>query len=245
MTVPVRFSLALTLGLSILPRAFGGATDAVPPEPVPLALNLTNQQIAETIAARLRQSGMLQHYDIDVRYRDGSAELSGSVADAGQRDRVLRLVRDVAGVRQVVDRLSVAGAIVPVQAAAVPEALPPVSALDAPPPAAAPAAPPAAGANAAPPEATPIFQAPGVAPNTANPPRMPPYAWPTYAPYNNYSRVATPLAYPYNSFPFIGPVYPFPKVPLGWRSVKLEWDDGYWWFSKTASRWDWWKLRYY
>lgn len=71
MTVPVRFSLALTLGLSILPRAFGGATDAVPPEPVPLTLNLTNQQIAETIAARLRQSGMLQHYDIDVRYRDG------------------------------------------------------------------------------------------------------------------------------------------------------------------------------
>lgn len=245
MTVPVRFSLALTLGLSILPRAFGGATDAVPPEPVPLALNLTNQQIAESIAARLRQSGMLQHYDIDVRYRDGSAELSGSVADAAQRDQVLRLVRDVAGVRQVVDRLSVAGAIVPVQAAAVPEALPPVSALTAPPPAVAPLAPPAAGANAAPPEATPIFQAPGVAPNTANPPRMPPYAWPTYAPYNNYSRVATPLAYPYNSFPFIGPVYPFPKVPLGWRSVKLEWDDGYWWFSKTASHWDWWKLRYY
>ena len=74
---------------------------------------------------------------------------------------------------------------------------------------------------------------------------MPPYAWPTYAPYNNYSRVGTPLAYPYNSFPFIGPVYPFPKVPLGWRSVRLEWDDGFWWFSKTASRWDWWKLRYY
>ena len=34
---------------------------------------------------------------------------------------------------------------------------------------------------------------------------MPPYAWPTYAPYDNFSRVATPLAYPYNSFPYIGP----------------------------------------
>jgi hypothetical protein len=245
-TVPVRFSLALTLGLSILPRAFGGATEAVPLEPAPLAINLTNQQVAERIAAQLRQSGVLQHYDIDISFRDGTAELKGSVTDAGQRDRVVRLVQNVAGVRQVADRLSVAGAIVPVQAAALPEALPPVSALNAPPaapPAAAPA--PAAGANAVPPEATPIFQAPGAAPNTVNPPRMPPYAWPTYAPYNNYSRVATPLAYPYNSFPFIGPIYPFPKVPLGWRSVRLEWDDGYWWFSKTATRWDWWKLRYY
>ena len=72
-------------------------------------------------------------------------------------------------------------------------------------------------------------------PYDLNPPKMPPYAWPTYAPYNNYSRVASPMAYPYNAFPFIGPQYPFPKVPLGWRSVKLELEDGYWWFSKTAS----------
>ena len=82
-------------------------------------------------------------------------------------------------------------------------------------------------------------------PARAVPPKMPPYAWPTYAPYNNYSRVAYPEAYPYNAWPFIGPPYPFPKVPLGWRSVKLEWDDGYWWYSRTASKYDWWKLRYW
>jgi hypothetical protein len=74
---------------------------------------------------------------------------------------------------------------------------------------------------------------------------MPPYAWPTYAPYNNYSRVAYPEAYPMNAWPFIGPIHPFPKVPLGWRSVKLEWDDGYWWFSRTATKHDWWRLRFY
>ena len=63
-------------------------------------------------------------------------------------------------------------------------------------------------------------------------PRLPPYAWPTYAPYNNYSRVAYPTAYPYNAFPFIGPYYPFPKVPLGWRKVQLEWEDGHWCYGR-------------
>src|SRR6202040_2132239 len=80
-------------------------------------------------------------------------------------------------------------------------------------------------------EPTPIFQARPPSPYDLNPPQMPPNAWPTYAPYNNFSRVAYPEAYPYNAWPFIGPIYPFPKVPLGWRSVKLQWDDGYWWFG--------------
>lgn len=242
-TVPIRFPLALTLGLSLWPPMLGRAAEPSSPEPPPLSIApLTNQQTAEDIAARLRQSGLLRHYDVEISFRDGVAELTGSVADAAQRDRVTRLVQEVAGVRQVVDRLSVAGAIVPVQAGGVPAALPSVQ-PGTPPPVGNPAPPPAAGG--APPEATPIFQAPGPAPHALNQPRMPPYAWPTYAPYNNYSRVGYPLAYPYNSFPFIGPIHPFPKVPLGWRSVRLEWDDGFWWYSKTATRWDWWKLRYY
>jgi hypothetical protein len=91
----------------------------------------------------------------------------------------------------------------------------------------------------------PVFQAPPPSPYALNPPRMPPYSWPTYAPYNNFSRVAYPAAYPYNAWPFIGPIYPFPKVPLGWRSVKLEWDDGFWWYSKVACKYDWWRLRFW
>jgi hypothetical protein len=109
---------------------------------------------------------------------------------------------------------------------------------DGPAPGVAPLAPPAV-------EPAPVFQAPAPSPYDLNPPKMPPYAWPTYAPYNNYSRVAYPLDYPYNAWPYIGPCYPFPKVPLGWRSVKLEWDDGYWWFSKTATKNNWWHLRYW
>jgi hypothetical protein len=248
-TVPARYSLAFTLGLSLLPAAYAENSDPPASVPSPLTIRISNQEMAERIAARLRQSGQLQRYDVNVSFRDGAAELSGSVADTFQRDQVLRLVQEVPGVQRVVDHLSVAGAIVPVQAPAVPETLPPVPDSNPIPPAASPspaaAVPGAAGPGAPAAEATPIFQAPAPAPNHLNPPRMPPYAWPTYAPYNNYSRVGYPLAYPYNSFPFIGPNYPFPKVPLGWRSVRLEWDDGFWWYSKTATRWDWWKLRYY
>jgi hypothetical protein len=27
--------------------------------------------------------------------------------------------------------------------------------------------------------------------------------------------------------------------------VKLEWDDGYWWYSRTSTKYDWWRLRYW
>jgi hypothetical protein len=74
---------------------------------------------------------------------------------------------------------------------------------------------------------------------------MPPYAWPTYAPYNNFSRVAYPQNYPYQSWPYIGPCYPFPKIPPGWRSVKLEWEDGHWWYSRVATGNGYWRLRFW
>lgn len=76
-------------------------------------------------------------------------------------------------------------------------------------------------------------------------PRMPPYAWPTYAPYNNYSRVGYPTEYPQNAFPFIGPFYPFPKVPLGYRAIKLEWEDGHWFYGRNGTMRDHWKVRYW
>ena len=94
---------------------------------------------------------------------------------------------------------------------------------------------------------TPLFRAapPGPIPNAYYPPRMPPYAWPSYAPYNNFSRVAYPTQYPHNAFPFIGPMYPFPKVPLGWRSVQLTWEDGFWWYGRRSTGHDWWRVRYW
>lgn len=62
-----------------------------------------------------------------------------------------------------------------------------------------------------------------------NQPAMPGYAWPAYASYPNYGAVTYPQQYSATAWPYIGPFYPYPQVPLGWRRVSLEWDDG-WWF---------------
>ncbi len=60
-------------------------------------------------------------------------------------------------------------------------------------------------------------------------PQMPGYAWPTYAAQSNYAALTYPKQYSPSAWPYIGPFYPYPQVPLGWRKVTLEWDDG-WWF---------------
>ena len=60
-------------------------------------------------------------------------------------------------------------------------------------------------------------------------PQMPGYAWPSYAAYPNYAAVTYPKQYSPTAWPYIGPFYPYPQVPLGWRKVSLEWEDG-WWF---------------
>lgn len=69
----------------------------------------------------------------------------------------------------------------------------------------------------------------GVAPARYDQPCMPNYAWPSYAAYPNYAAVTYPKQYSPTAWPYIGPFYPYPQVPLGWRKVTLEWDDG-WWF---------------
>ncbi len=59
-------------------------------------------------------------------------------------------------------------------------------------------------------------------------PNMPGYAWPSYAAYPNYAALQYPKQYSPTAWPFIGPFYPYPQVPLGWRKVTLEWDNGWW-----------------
>ncbi|MCA8995354.1 MAG: BON domain-containing protein [Planctomycetaceae bacterium] len=76
-----------------------------------------------------------------------------------------------------------------------------------------------------------------------NQPYVPEYAWPSYAPYDNYAAVTYPSQYDASAWPYIGPYYPYPQVPLGWRKSTLEWDDGYWSlkFDSKTDRW-WWFL---
>jgi hypothetical protein len=80
----------------------------------------------------------------------------------------------------------------------------------------------------------------GVAPARYDQPCMPNYAWPTTAAYPNYAAVTYPKQYSPTAWPYIGPFYPYPQVPLGWRKVTLEWDSG-WWFldfkDQPASCW--------
>lgn len=265
MSIRLRTCCAALLGLCLLRGSAKAAPEAAEPprlgltpgDALPTRVPSNNQKMAETIAGQLKQSAQLKGYRIDISFHDKTAVLYGSVTSQMQKEEVLRIVQGVPGVDCVIDRLQSTEGITRVQAEA-PRTGPALPALPTlPPPQLEPPAnpqlpppgPPARGtepgAAPLPPEPTPIFSAPP--PNSAElgQPRMPPYAWPSYAPYNNLSRVAYPLAYPYNAWPFIGPFYPFPKIPPGWRSVKLEWDDGHWWFSKHATRYDWWRLRFW
>lgn len=76
--------------------------------------------------------------------------------------------------------------------------------------------------------AMPVGGASGITPARYDQPNMPQYAWPSYAAYPNYAAVTYPKQYSPTCWPYIGPFYPYPQVPLGWRKVTLEWDDGWW-----------------
>jgi hypothetical protein len=194
-----------------------------------------NQQRADAVARRLQASGLLREYHIDITCAGDTVELTGTVGDAFQCDEAARLAQGVPGINRVLNRLQVPqppfqpGAVARTQLDEQPEPVPPPTRLE----------------GTLPPEPLPSFRFAPPGGIYSQPPPMPPYAWPTYAPFNNYSRVAYPIAYPYEAFPFIGPPYPFPRVPLGWRHVKLHWDDGHWWLSTHAQKHDWWVLRYW
>ncbi len=220
--------------------AVGAARSQEGPAAEPGQLNMpvvsANQQLATTVADRLQHNANLKNFRVDVAVADGAAELTGRVTDSAQRDEVLRTVQAVPGIERVRDRLTLLeGTNVQTTQATTAQAT------------MAQAAAPQAGLGGMPPEPLPIYAAaPGAMPNPhLQPPPLPPNAWPTYAPYNNVSRVAYPNLYPYQAWPFIGPMYPFPKVPLGWRSVSVSWRDGYWWYGREASGHDWWRIRYW
>lgn len=226
MKVRALLSFAAAAGLAI-PAVSTAAEPARLPVSAP-AIN-PNQVLADAVAARLRGSEAIAGALINITAQDGVVQLNGTVRDAAQKQRLLGEVKVVSGVVLVRDGLSAPAAGI-VQAGQ--------------PPLAAPIAP-----SPLPPHGNPIVEpAPlgipgGIAPDLQAPP-LPPYAWPTYAPYNNASRIGYPEAYPYNAFPFIGPYYPFPKVPLGWRKVTLEWEDGHWYLGRNSAPHDYWRVKF-
>jgi hypothetical protein len=241
MKVRALFSLAVAAGLT-------GSALANPPATLPVVAN-PNQTLADDVAYRLRSTGNAAGADISIVAQEGIVTLSGTAKDATQKARIVADAKSVTGVVVVRDSIrATATGVVQVQdppIGAAPVAPIPLGPTGS--PLAAPLAPTGPGAGGGfnpivepvplgmPGQAAPDFQAPN----------MPPYAWPTYAPYGNVSRVAYPQAYPYNAFPFIGPYYPFPKVPLGWRKVTLEWEDGHWYLGRQSAPHDYWRVKFW
>jgi hypothetical protein len=254
------------LGMSLPAWAQEPARLSLDKAQAPATAVLDNQQLADGIAQQLRQNPSLRQFNIDISVKNGTVELTGNVGDAKQRELAQKIAMSAPGVVNVLDKLAL-GSIRQVstqEPTMLPQAPTPVPLPSQIPQQIPLQIPQQMPMQTAPQIQVPIPTRPGIpqtvygepqgavdayaaqgAPNEMGTPPLPGYAWPTYAPYNNYSRVAYPEAYPACAWPFIGPFYPFPRVPPGWRSVKLEWQDGHWWFSKTATKYDWWRVRYW
>jgi len=210
-------------------------------QPAVLNRSAMDQQTAQQVASQFRSGGRLKNYRIGVTVQDGTARLNGTVANKQQMAQAVFIAKQTRGINNVVNELSLApaGQPAPVQKAgydpAVPgyhstgmEGVPPESMgphyADAGPMGGAPV--PAYG-----------FGVAGAAPAHYDEPHMPNHAWPSYAAYPNYGAVTYPRQYSPTAWPYIGPFYPYPQVPLGWRKVTLEWDDGWWFLDFDDRNW--------
>lgn len=198
---------------------------------------VSNQQSAEQVAAALGRAG-LSGYDIEVRCENGICTLAGTVSSNAQRDAAIRAASTVTTIAKINPQLRVASAGGIMPAAYQDEA---AAAPGYPMPPGYPGVAPGYPAGVVPPP--PGWAQPGV--GAVGPvydqPNVPQHAWPNYAAYPNYSAVTYPRQYSASAWPYIGPFYPYPQVPLGWREVTLEWDDGHWFldFNDRTDKW-WW-----
>jgi len=202
-----------------------------PASPPATAAN-PNQTLADKVATKLRGTD-LAGANVDIKAQEGTVLLTGTVRTTAQKDKIVATAKSVSGVSAVQATLTVGtSGVVPVSAQEPTPAPVPPTLLG-----------PVAPVQGPIVEPGPVGMPGQISPDMQAPP-LPPYAWPTYAPYNNASRIAYPSAYPYNAFPFIGPYYPFPKVPLGWRKVTLEWEDGHWYLGRKSTPHDYWRVRF-
>ncbi len=222
---------------------------------------LNNQQMAERIANSLGNAG-LSAFDLEVRFQDGEASIGGAVANPEQRARITQVVANTTGVESVDNQVLVSkNAAVRRPAGPNPYAGGP---MPGPMPGPGPIqqagfhqdggfrAPiqqvayqqeggPMSGGSGMP--GPPVPMGRGGAQQVNDMPNLPNHAWPSYAQYPNSAAVTYPKEYSASAWPYIGPFYPYPQVPLGWRAAQLEWDDGHWSlnFRSRTDKW-WWFL---
>src|SRR5262249_11631870 len=115
-TVRNRFMLAATVALGLTRALTAQEPSRLNVERGPRSEQPANQQIANTIADHLRQSGQLRGYHVDIIYQNGTAELVGRVADQPQMDEVVRIAQGVPGVERVRNNLTTMNAIIQAQA---------------------------------------------------------------------------------------------------------------------------------
>ena len=213
-----------------------------------------NQSTANAVAGTLRSSRNLAGYRIEIMAREGLVTLRGALETPAQKAEAIARTRYITGVRGVVDELRVTNdtAVSPVRyqpgwrngcAAADTSGGPygrrhPVRQHDWRPMSGGMTY--GAGSRSRSTTAARFRKGPAGMPGAsqAAQPGYPNYAWPSYAPYPNFSAVGYPTAYPWQAWPNIGPFSPYPEVPLDWRAVTLRWDDGIWWldFKKHYTR---------
>ena len=210
----------------------------------------SDEAVAKTIANELKESGRLKDYRVGVKYKDGVVWLSGTVTNRQQKQIAEMLVNNCPGVEHVVSKLEVeSGGAISQVSAAQNRRKPQSNNMPVPYARAGQGVRPAGyaqqanfcpGGNCMPGGGTMGHAPGGGAPGGYSPqamgqsvsydnPQMPDYAWPSYAASPNYAALTYPQQYSASAWPYIGPFYPYPQVPLGWRKVTLEWDDG-WWF---------------
>jgi hypothetical protein len=223
--------ISTALGVLAVMASAVSAQDAAPS---------SNQMTANAVAGALRSSRGLAGHRIEVMAVDGVVTLSGTLSTPAQKSEALARAGRVAGVYGMVDQLQVSDRSVR------PAQYQPQLALghrrrnydggdsmyDG-----GMATPVDSGSAMA---TGPMPEGPAgmTGATQAAMPGYPNYAWPSYAPYPNFSAVGYPTAYPWQAWPNIGPFYPYPEVPLDWRAVTLRWDDGIWWldFKKNYTR---------
>lgn len=200
-----------------------------------------DEQVTDAIISQLSQeknAGTLRGFQLDVRTVKGETWVGGRVASQSQKDLVIDIIRRTQGVQKVIDDVVVQdnGVRSVSNEAPVPVgSMPVVGQAGAPRPFARSMLASQAVEGAV--DGAPVpMQGGGGVPYGVGVPRydqpyMPSYAWPSYAAYPNYAAVTYPKQYSPSAWPYIGPFYPYPQVPLGWRKVTLEWDDGLWYLD--------------
>jgi len=212
------------------PRAIARVMNVRPVTPV-----VDDDAIAQMIGqhlSSLKDSGQLENFNVQISVGGGTVWMKGFTADEAQQASIIGIAQGIDGVGKVVNDMVIRK----------PATFQIASVTQVPIPAAAPVVPQQDLVTQATAMTAPVASAPmqmmatpsGIAQARYEQPNLPAYAWPSYAAAPNYGQVNYPKQYSASAWPYIGPFYPYPQVPLGWRKVSLEWTDG-WWFLDFES----------